>query len=233
MLPLARRAPQARERMDAPDCDPATLRRTYRQFRVINAVVAGWRAVYLRELRPLLSADRPSTLLDIGSGGGDLPLNLARWAARDGLKLHITAVDPDARAIQYARSLPQRPDVKFVQATSDDVLARGQIFDFVTSNHLLHHLSADELGALLRDCEVLGRVKVVHGDIERSPVAYAAFGLGTWPFFRGSFIREDGLTSIRRSYTAAELGAAVPPNWTVKRQFPYRNLLIYAPGNPA
>ena len=43
--------------------------------------------------------------------------------------------------------------------------------------------------------------------------------------FRGSFIRADGLTSIRRSYTAAELRAAAPPGWKVRPGFPFRNLL--------
>ena len=227
--PLDRRALWARERMDAPDCDPAALRRTYRQFRLVNAAVSGWHAVYRRELRPLLSPERPSRLLDVGCGGGDLPLNLARWAAHDGLRLNVTGIDPDGRAIHYARSLPGRLDVRFVQAASGDLVARGETFDFVTSNHLLHHLSGSELAALLRDSAALCRVKVIHGDIERSPLAYAAFGLATWPFFRGSFIRQDGLTSIRRSYTAPELRAAAPPGWTVRRQFPYRNLLIYTP----
>ena len=44
--------------------------------------------------------------------------------------------------------------------------------------------------------------------------------------FTGSYIREDGLTSIRRSYTAAELAAAAPAGWTVARHAPFRNLLL-------
>jgi hypothetical protein len=44
--------------------------------------------------------------------------------------------------------------------------------------------------------------------------------------FHGSYIRQDGLTSIRRSYTAAELRAAAPPGWTVVPRPPFRNLLI-------
>ena len=58
-----------------------------------------------------------------------------------------------------------------------------------------------------------------------APLAYALFFAGSWPF-TGSYIRQDGLTSIRRSYTAAELRAAAPPGWTVARRVPYRNLLI-------
>ena len=94
-------------------------------------------------------------------------------------------------------------------------------FDVVLSNHVLHHLPPAELGALLADSERLvapGGV-AVHGDIRRSLFAYAGFWLGTLPFARnllaGSFIRADGLTSIRRSFTAAELAAAMPAGWRV------------------
>jgi SAM-dependent methyltransferase len=106
-LPFLRlRASDAVELMDDPDCDPEILSRTYDYFRYVNAAVSGWRGVYRREIRPLLSTARESTLLDIGSGGGDVARALARWAARDGLLLTVTAIDPDARA--HASRPPNR-----------------------------------------------------------------------------------------------------------------------------
>ena len=39
---------------------------------------------------------------------------------------------------------------------------------------------------------------------------------------RGSLIRADGLTSIRRSHTAAELAATVPAGWRLRRAVPSR-----------
>ncbi|MEB0004859.1 methyltransferase, partial [Cryobacterium sp. RTC2.1] len=103
MLPfLRRRASDAVELMDDPGCDPEVLSRTYDYFQYVNAAVSGWRGVYRREIRPLLSTSRESTLLDIGSGGGDVARALARWAAQDGLLLTVTAIDPDARAHRFA-----------------------------------------------------------------------------------------------------------------------------------
>ena len=103
----------------------------------------------------------------------------------------------------------------------------------VTSNHVLHHLEGRAFGALLADSERLagdGGI-VVHGDIERTRLGYAAFALGTLPFERnllaGSYIRADGLTSIRRSHTAAELAVALPPGWRVRRGFPSRLEVIW------
>ncbi|MDJ0324557.1 class I SAM-dependent methyltransferase [Cryobacterium sp. PH31-AA6] len=226
---LRRRASDAVELMDDPGCDPERLDRTYANFRFVNAVVSGWRGMYRREIRPALSGTRERTLLDIGSGGGDVARALARWAARDGLRLNVTAIDPDARAHAYATGLRAIPGLTFRRALSSELVAEGARFDFVVSNHVLHHLTAEQLGGLLADSEHLAAGRVLHGDIERGRFAYLGFGLGSWPFFRRSFIRDDGLTSIRRSFTAAELRQVVPPGWRVTRERPSRLVLRWAP----
>jgi 2-polyprenyl-3-methyl-5-hydroxy-6-metoxy-1,4-benzoquinol methylase len=224
---MRKRAVDARERMDEPDCDLLTLNRTYEQFRLVNAVVAGWRDTYRQRIRPLLSPTEPSTLLDIGCGGGDVARALARWAAKDRLLLEVTAIDPDPRALDFAERAPNPDGVRFLRTTSAALVGIAVRFDFVISNHVLHHLAADQLSDLLIDCELLCRGLSIHSDIRRSPLAYAAFSVATLPL-RNSFIREDGLTSIRRSYTEAELRVAGRRDWTVETQAPYRNLLSYA-----
>lgn len=233
---LQDRDADAVEMMDGPDCDPAVLARTYANFRYVNPLVSGWRATYRREIRPLLSTTRPSSLLDVGSGGGDVSRSLARWAASDGLRLTVTGIDPDARAHEFAVAQPAVPGLQFRRAFSSELVAEGARFDFVVSNHILHHLTAEELGGLMFDSERLSRDggRVLHADIERSRFAYVGFGLATWPFFRDSLIRADGLTSIRRSYTAAELRSALPPGWWVTREIPSRLLLRFtSPAAPA
>lgn len=228
-LLLAARDVEAREEMDRADCDPVKLERTYAQFPLINKVVSGWHAVYRQRIKPLLSSTADTTLLDIGCGGGDIAAALARWAARDGLRLAITAIDPDARAIDFARRHHARSNVEFRSVHSSELVAEGAVFDVVISNHLLHHLGQTELDVLLRDSERLARRVALHGDIARSPLAYALFSVGTLPFFPGSFIRRDGLTSIRRSYRAPELRAAVPADWQVEPAMPWRYLLLWSP----
>jgi 2-polyprenyl-3-methyl-5-hydroxy-6-metoxy-1,4-benzoquinol methylase len=224
---LAERAAGAVEEMDRPDCDPTLLRRTYQQFPVVNRAISGWRWLYRHRLRPLLNAREENTLLDIGSGGGDIVRFLARWAAADGIRLAITGVDPDERAHAFAVSAPAPPGVRFRRAFSSDLVAEGLRFDLVTSNHLLHHLTPDAFAALLADSERLSRRAAIHSDIRRSPAAYWLFAAGTLPFVHGSYIRRDGLTSIRRSYTGDELRRAAPPGWNVEKRPPFRNVLTY------
>ncbi|MFQ4148548.1 class I SAM-dependent methyltransferase [Arthrobacter sp. LAPM80] len=226
---LAVRDADAIEEMDRPNCDARMLARTYAQFPLVNGVLSRWHGVYKQRIRPMLSASKATTLLDIGCGGGDIAASLAGWAARDGLQLSMTAIDPDPRAIDFALANKSSPNVAFRRTHSSTLVAEGAVFDVVISNHMVHHLTPAELQVLLEDSAHLARRSVIHSDIARSPLAYALFSVGTLPFFPGSFIRRDGLTSIRRSYTAAELRAVVPPGWHVESARPYRNLLLYTP----
>jgi 2-polyprenyl-3-methyl-5-hydroxy-6-metoxy-1,4-benzoquinol methylase len=230
---LAERDESATELMDEPGGDVATLERTYERFRLINAVVSNQRAVYRRWIRPCLSATEVRRVLDIGTGAADLPRALLRWARADGLRLEVTAIDPDERALDWALRQPAEPGLVLRRVSSADLATAGERFDVVTSNHVLHHLDGRQFGALLADSERLagdGGI-AVHGDIERTRLGYVGFALGTLPFernlFAGSYIRPDGLTSIRRSHTAAELAAVLPAGWRVRRGIPSRLEVVW------
>lgn len=212
--------------MDDPGCDQTKLHATYRRFDRINRLVAGWRRIYRRYLRPRLQARGAATLVDIGAGGCDVILRLRQWALRDKLSLSVTALDPDPRVAEYLKLHPLPSDVRFLPVKPGALLRAGERFDFVISNHLLHHLHDAEIPRLCSESSALARHLVLHNDIARNPVAYQVFRL-TRPFFRGSFITEDGLTSIRRSFTASELSALAPKGWRVTRMAPYRTLLIF------
>lgn len=226
---LRQRSTTTLELMDDPDCDLAALRRTYARFGLVNRLVAGWRAVYVDRLRPLLSSTRTSRLVDVGCGGGDLARALHGWARRDGLRLEALGVDPDPRAHAFLAERPAPAGVSFAQADSGALVAAGERFDLLVSNHLLHHLSPAELAALLADSERLTGRLALHNDLRRSPVGYAAWAAVSWPAAADSFLFTDGLRSIRRSYAPAELAAVAPAGWTVTRRSPFRLLLAWTP----
>lgn len=214
--------------MDDPDADQRMLERTYLRFGAVNDVVSRPGLLYRRDIRPRRVRGRAMRILDVGSGGGDLCRLLARRLRRDGIAAEITALDPEARAIAWSREHDGGAGIRHRIGVSTDLVAAGDRFDVVLSNHMLHHLTADELEALLGDSRRLiepGGL-ILHRDIARSRTAYIAFGVSTLPFagnlLAGSFIRDDGLTSIRRSYTVRELRRVVPPGWQVRAGFPSR-----------
>lgn len=233
------------ERMDDPHCDLKTLFRTYDAFDFVNRRLAGWRGLYKTYIRPHLRAQGgEGTLLDVGSGGGDVTRAICRWAAADGMTLEATALDLDGRALAYVKErgfsgqaegliegqgrgeaeAKEGGQILYRTGHTKDLIKESARFDLVITNHVVHHLTQQELTEMCEDAELLcqnGGV-VLFNDIHRSDLGYGLFGLVTWGWFAGTFIREDGLRSIRRSYTAGELRRVVPSYWTVMAKFPFR-----------
>lgn len=216
--------------MDDPRCDERTLLRTVRRFGLVNRVVSGWGSIYRSSLRPYLRAraDDPRTpparILDVGCGGGDVTLNLARRARADGFAVEVYGIDPDPRCLSVAESRSPEPGVSFRGAYAADLVEAGEQFDVVVSNHVLHHLSSDQLHELFAHTDALGAELALHNDIARSRTAWGLYGLGILPVAPGTFLFTDGLRSIRRSYTVSELQHEVPAGWTVTSPAPFRVL---------
>ncbi|MGM0506704.1 MAG: methyltransferase domain-containing protein [Bacteroidota bacterium] len=227
MISLQTRNTGLTEEMDKSSIDQETLFRTYDHFHLLNRMLTGWKSLFHQRIRPLARSDRPLRILDIGCGGGDLCRNLSEWADRSSIRVKITGIDPDPRALQYSRTQPQPDNVRFLEGMAGDLVQSKETFDVVLSNHLLHHLGDDELHALCRDAEDLTTGMVLFNDIRRSRAGYALFGALAPLLFRQSFIVEDGLTSIRRSFRPEELQGAVPTGWRVVTLFPWRLLATY------
>jgi len=224
---LSERDPELVEKMDLPDCEPERLNRTYRQFALLNPLISGWNYLYRQFISPLRPTDnQPLTILDVGCGGGDICLNIARLAHRDNLPTVITGIDPDPRAIAFTKTIDLPRSVEFRQATTRELLHNGETFHVVLSNHLLHHLQPDELSGLCKECEELATRLVLFNDIRRSRTGYIAFSLFAPLLFRRSYIAPDGRISIRRSFRRDELEALAPSGWKTDTLFPYRLLLL-------
>ncbi|WP_127818947.1 methyltransferase domain-containing protein [Microbacterium sp. CPCC 204701] len=227
-MTLAARDEALTELMDDPGCDPARLRATLRRFDTVNRLVAGWGAVYRSTLGPYFaSLGRSARVLDLGSGGGDVIVRLAAAARHDGLDVAWTGADPDERSHRAALERRRPSEVTFRCTDAAALVAAGETFDVVLSNHVLHHLGG-ELPAFISASAALSRGLVLHSDIARSRMAYALYAVGITPLAPGTFLRTDGLRSIRRSYTPAELAGALdrlmPGAWSVSAPVAFRLL---------
>lgn len=229
-MTLSARDERLAELMDDPDCDPVRLRRTLQRFWAVNGAVSRWGRVYRTHLRPALArADGTARILDVGCGGGDVLRRLVRLARRDGIAVEGVGIDPDPRACEVARGGARVDGVSFRRARSDELAREGERFDAVVSNHLLHHLDAASLETVLADSEALATRVCVHSDIARSRLAYAAFAVGAVPLAPGTFLRVDGLRSIRRSYTREELDDRLPGGWRAEQPTAFRLLAVHRP----
>jgi 2-polyprenyl-3-methyl-5-hydroxy-6-metoxy-1,4-benzoquinol methylase len=230
---LKNRNPNLIEWMDREDCDKELLFNTYRQFERINKLLSGWNRIYNSFIRPTIvksnsNSDQPFTILDIGCGGGDIIRYLNTLCTKDGFHVLFTGIDPDTRALEYSNQSSQQDNVLFFSERSDQLVKENRTFDIVISNHLIHHLSPNELTAICNDASALAKTSVIFSDIERSDLGYLAFQTFAPLLFKNSYIVEDGLTSIKKCYRKVELLQQLPVGWTVVRKFPFRLLALYS-----
>ncbi|MCC5934954.1 MAG: methyltransferase domain-containing protein [Candidatus Cyclonatronum sp.] len=225
---LRNRDVQTAELMDSADCNPVLLNNTYRHFTHINRMLSGWELLFHRYIAPRCTDEnKVYTLLDIGFGGGDIPLHMRELAFKYGIKLQITAIDTDPRALYYVNTTFRNTGISFQCASEDELLKEGQTFDFVISNHLVHHLDPEDVISLLANAKKLANEMVLFSDLSRSDIAWFLFNCLTLFSFRDSFIRYDGLTSIRRSYTVGELQELLPEGYRVEATIPFRLLITH------
>jgi 2-polyprenyl-3-methyl-5-hydroxy-6-metoxy-1,4-benzoquinol methylase len=233
---LQRRNTSDKEMLELPGLDLHLTRRTIRQFRLINCLFSGSRRVMREHFFPLMQGhpERSYTLLDIGAGGCDIAIAAVREARRRGLKLAITALDNDPRTLAVAHQATRDyPEIRIVQGNALELNRLGS-FDFIFSNHLLHHLTWEEIGILLEQITAQTRLAFVMSDLKRSRWAYLGFTLFSVLLTPRSFHYHDGRLSIKRGFLPGELRGFLAshfPGREIKlvETYPSRVLLVYKP----
>jgi SAM-dependent methyltransferase len=199
-------ATAAVETLDDPATDDRTVVESLRDIACINRLFGGRRAA-TRRLDAFL-ADVPRgttlTLLDVGTGTGDLPRAAAALAVRRGITLRLVGLERHRAAAHEAA----RPgDLLAIVADGGRLPLRSRSVDLVLCAKLLHHLPGAAGEALLREVDRVGRLGVVVADIHRSALAAAGLWLVSFPLGFHAATRHDGIISVLRGFTPRELEA--------------------------
>jgi len=196
------------ELLDDPSTDTALATRSLQDVARSNRWFGGANAV-IAELVPVLAAARgrsaPLTLLDVGTGAGDIPELARRIADRGGV--HLLTMGLEVTPALAAASRPRSGD-----AIAGDALAlpfADRSVDIVTCSQVLHHFEAADGARLLAELNRVARVRVIVADIRRAWAAAAGFWVGSWALGFHPVSRHDGVVSVLRGFRAAELSAAV------------------------
>jgi 2-polyprenyl-3-methyl-5-hydroxy-6-metoxy-1,4-benzoquinol methylase len=144
-------------------------------------------------------------MLDIASGGGDVPLGLWKIARRKGVDLRILGLDISLTACEYAaeRCRVAAGSIIFKQAdVTSEALPQG--FDVVTCSLFLHHLSFTQASTLLAKMAAAGRLLLV-SDLRRCAFGYALAQLACHLLTTSGVVHCDGPRSVANAFTLAEL----------------------------
>jgi len=207
-MTFPRTSGSALELLDLPGLDAEELRNSLRDVGRLNRWFGGTQAV-IDEIERIVtkrSLHGAITVLDVGSGGADIPRALVRWGERRGLRVQVVACDwhPQIPAIAagFSRS---NGSISFLRADALALPLPDGGFDFVTCSLMLHHLGEEEVVSLLRKQRALPRHGLIVCDLERSRLGVAGVWLAARVVCRSRLTRHDASLSVRRAYTLTEL----------------------------
>ncbi|HWG57026.1 MAG TPA: methyltransferase domain-containing protein [Gaiellaceae bacterium] len=200
-----RRAEGAVERLDLPDAETRTVAASLDDLARINRLFGGTRLT-LRALERILGRRGVGqvTLLDAGSGGGDMAAAMARWARRRGFVPRVVAVDasPKIAALAFDRV---GDDVELRVGDVRALELEDESVDVATCSLLLHHLEPDDAITALRELGRVARRGVVVNDLVRSRVGLVGAHAVARLLTRNPITRHDAVLSVHRAYTRREL----------------------------
>lgn len=200
----------AEELLDGPLDDRATLVGNLRDLARINRRLGGVRLT-TSAVDALAPGSAPIALLDIGTGGADIPLALIEQGRTTGRLVRVTGIDSRPEILSAAALADPR-----VTGTGELALHVGDghrlpypddAFDIVHASLLVHHFEPGPARALLAEMGRVARLGVVLNDVVRSRRALLGAWLLTRVLLRNRFTRHDAPLSVRRAYTVAELTA--------------------------
>lgn len=218
---LQKREQDLEEIMDQQDIDTARLTKTYHAFRIINSLLAFWKPIYIKKIRPNLQKNKENRILDIGCGDGFILHQIGKWAEKDGFETQLIGLEIDQRskdAINYQNK---------IEFYYQSIYTWKKPVDIVISNHLLHHLSDGECVQVVEYSKKIASKLIIHNDIKRSIWAFLLYpNIGIWFAFH-TFALIDGLRSIRRSFTVNELKNLLSIEYSFSSSYPFRVLVLH------
>jgi SAM-dependent methyltransferase len=217
------------EILDDPDVAPEIVTRSLADVVRSNSLFGGLSSAIDELKEALTELPANASLLDVGTGLGDIPCRAREVARRMGVELTTVGLDS---ALELARA--SRPVLTL--AVCGDALRlpfADHSVDIVMCSQVLHHFAGADALELLREMNRVARVRVIVSDLRRSWIAAAGLWLLSFPLRFHAVSRHDGVVSVMRGFTPEELvdtvREAVARKTVVRRRRAFRVTTSWAP----
>jgi Methyltransferase domain len=191
------------ELLDDPAADPTLVAESLRNIARANRWFGGAAAVRFGLDRTLarIPPGHTLSLLDLGTGMGDLPRVATAWGSRRGIRIVPVGLELN----RVAAALARRTGVPSAVACAGTPPVRDRGADIVLVSQVAHHLNSESVIHLLRTCDRIARRAVVVADLQRHALAAPSFRFGARLLGFDAVTIMDGVTSIRRGFSRHEL----------------------------
>jgi 2-polyprenyl-3-methyl-5-hydroxy-6-metoxy-1,4-benzoquinol methylase len=197
------------ELMDQPGLDEVSHRHALRGLRRVNLLCSAVPLMFrsIARLAKAHDAARPLRVLDVGCGGGDVAIRLARRAARTGLPIEVHGCDLNSTAIEIASGAAREAEVERIHFFQHDAIANAlpDGYDVTMCSLFLHHFDDQQAVHLLKRLGDGAARAVLVDDLLRTKLGYALCWVGCRIITRSPIVHTDGPLSVRAAFRLEEV----------------------------
>ena len=193
------------EIMDNLNVSGEVVGQTLRELNTINKTLGG-NQISVSAFKKLAKNRDEIVLADLGCGGGDIMVEMTKYAKKSGVKASFIGIDANPHIIEYAEeNTKEHPEItyKSINIFSDEFQQMN--FDIIHCCLFLHHFSNEELIELFKNFKRQARVGMIVNDLHRHPMAYWSIKTLTSLFSKSEMVRNDASVSVARGFKKNEI----------------------------
>lgn len=223
-----------KELLDRDDIPFADIRRNMRELDIINSRLGG-HGITIEGFKRLLQYKTSITIAEIGCGGGDNLLAIARWCGKRTIAVKPVGIDINPDCIRVAQATLAGTDARLIVSDYRRVDFGTEKPDIIFSSLFCHHFTEEELNDMLRWMDKNAALGFFINDLHRHPLAYYSIKWLTALFSKSYLVKNDAPLSVRRGFVRKEwialLRQAGVNNARIEWRWAFRWLVVVRKNN--
>lgn len=217
------------ELLDSDNIPFNDIKKNMLELGVINTWLGGHK-ITIAATNKLLKHQKEITICEIGCGGGDNLLAIAKNLSKN-FSVKFIGIDIKQECIDFAKqNLCNKYNIEWI-VSDYKAISFKQKPDIIFSSLFCHHFSEEQLIVQLKWMKENSVVGFFINDLHRHPFAYYSIKLITSIFSKSYLVKNDAPLSVARGFTKKEwktiLSAAGINNYNLKWKWAFRHLILF------
>lgn len=192
-----------KELLDGDNIPFEDIAQTMRELNTINTLLGG-HAITLAGFKQLVKDKKEVTVCEIGCGGGDNLVAIAKYCQANNIKIHCIGVDYNAECIDFAKQNVYLKDFTTFICSDYAKVNFDNPPDIIFSSLFCHHFTDEQLVLQLKWMNTHAKLGFFINDLQRHWLAYHLIHVLTQVFSKSYLVKNDASLSVARGFKKGE-----------------------------
>ena len=206
MIDWSKRSSQV-EIMDDFQGSVESLKRAYQDINRANRMLGGHGSTVRAAASFIHDYPKDNYIIaDMGCGDGTMIRTMADHFRKEGIKVSFIGIDLSEKSLLLAKEASMAyPEIKYINSDILELAPSHFKCDIIVSVLTMHHFNDRQLPLFLQKFIELADIGIIINDLHRSALAFYLFKAFSRIFIKTKVAKNDGLVSIQRGFTRADL----------------------------